>query len=48
MFNVMILLIQSEHVCLQIKQFTILKMTHNDNKWKTEIEAIYFTKSTIL
>lgn len=33
MFNVMILLIKSEHMCLT--QFIVLKMTHNDNKWKT-------------
>jgi hypothetical protein len=24
-----------------MKQFTVLKMTHNDNKWKTELEDIY-------
>jgi hypothetical protein len=42
MYNVMILLIRCEHVCLQIKQFTAIKMTHHDNKWKTEFENIFY------
>jgi len=44
----MILLIKSKHVGLQIKQFAVLKMTHNNNKWKTEFEDIYFTKTTLM
>jgi hypothetical protein len=48
MFNVVILLIKSEHVCLKIKQLTVLKMTHNEYIWKTELEDTYFTKTTIL
>jgi hypothetical protein len=42
----MILLIKSEHVGLQIKQFAVLKMTHNDNKWKTEFEDIFYKDCT--